>query len=445
MTWLILPPQQHEQVKQYQFRVDLGLSSKWPSIDAYKAFNTGNLSLQFVTERYLPLTRNPATGISEITLPETMTVYAYGPGGKLDREYDGPLPAVLPGPNNNWFVSQSFRDLIMRHTADAVRFQKVNLVFGPDRPCAGNWYLMVFQQFADIILEDRSNLLWVYNSHATWDKDPNEGAPQLYAYRQSVEGLHFWSGAMFQRVAPCNVASVGFTYCSDDIMEQIVAEKITGFGPCYRVNLIDTDDTGSIAPRAPAIAKDVSFETGDRFHVINILTGHFGGVVRNPNREAISDGPVEICVPSTEPIPDIWEMERLLIVSQRARSVFEAHAALDCTFVDIICAADKSGQVYSGPNTYFVLTARNLRPYALEQSNGVSAGMLSDGILSLKTNHAGMVVNAAMAGECSFWNGILPGTGHPEYVCSDPLMNALATEGISGYESHHEYPCISYS
>ena len=138
-------------------------------------------------------------------------------------------------------------------------------------------------------------------------------------------------------------------------------------------------------------------------------------------------------------------MERLLIVLQRARAVFEAHAALDCTFVDIICAADKSGQVCAGPNTYFILRARNLRPYALEQSIGVHAGMLSDGVLSLKTNYDGMVVNAAMAGECSFWNGILPGSGHPEYVCFDPFMNALAAARISGFESYLEYPCITYS
>ncbi|MFQ1700874.1 hypothetical protein ACJ5NV_09785 [Loktanella agnita] len=373
-----------------------------------------------------------------------MTVIAQDPDGKRDRDFDGPLPDALVGPNNSWFVSQRVYDLVMHRAENAVRFQKVNLEFAPGRQCAGNWYLMVFQQFADVILEDRSNLLWVYNSHVTWDKDPSEGAPQLYAYRQSVEGLQFWSGAMHHRAPPCNAASVGFTYCSDDIMDGIVAEKITGFGPCYKVNLIESNDTGTIAPRAPAIAKDVSVETGDSWHVLTMTAQHFGGVVRNPDRTGTSDTPVEIRVPTNETLPDVWEMERLLIVSARARAVFEAHAARDCTFVDINCVADEAGQTSVAPNTYSILTAKILRPYALEQSSGMRVGLHSNGTMTLTMNSGGMVVNASMTGDCVFWNETLPNTGHPRYICAGPLMQALKAAEITGFESHHAYQGIAY-
>lgn len=394
--------------------------------------------MPFVTERYLPITRNPGLAGDDINLPPAMTVSVTDPQGKRQRNFEGPLPDVLFGPAFSWFVSERLHDLLQEVAPGAVRFEKVALVWGPDRPCEGDWYLVVFQQYADVILEDRSNLLSLFERYTSEDDSPPDVAPLLYAFRKSVQGLAFWTGVPVNRDAPSNAASAGFTYCSDIVMDRMVAEKITGFGPYAEITLIDDDDATTIAPHAPQIAQASATDTGKMFHAIDVPTAHFGGVTKTPDDDAIT-----LRVPTSEVLPDMWMMERLLVVSSRAKAVFEANAAADCLFHAVTCAPDENGQTYA--DALYVLTPRaNMRPYILEQSSGISPGLLPDGQLRLKAVGADLVVDADKVGDCAFWDSTAPGTGPPTFVCAAPLMQALMAADVSGFTAEHDYPSRCY-
>lgn len=447
MVWMILPPQPAQHEEAFEFSLNVGPLSNWPSEESFQAFNRANLSSNVVSERQLPVTRNPNTSAGALELPSSLSLLVKRSDGGAINGFQNVIPDAIFGAGYNWVISARLKAILEEIAPGEVGFEPIALT-GPRKiPIEGDWFLLVFKLLADILEEDRSNLLQLYRTYGNWHPKPDSFEPMLIAKRSSVDGLKFWSGAMHKRQPPINAASVGFTYCSDSIMERLRANEITGFGPAYKIDLIEDDDKVTIAPGSPAWAQERQ-KTTDRAYVsLRISTARFGGVAREePSVAEALDGKVHLVVPADPELPDIWSMERLLIVSDAAKTIIESIAGKCCDFEPVFNAPNKDGEIYTGTNDYYVLIPKSIfQPFIPELSKKIRAGILPNGKLSLVKSGADVAIDDALVGEIALWDATAPGTGAPDYFLSKPLFDALVSGGISGLEEGMTFSGFSIS
>ncbi|KIC41890.1 hypothetical protein RA27_00250 [Ruegeria sp. ANG-R] len=431
MTWLILPQQPSCENLGYSFRVTAGLSEYWHNKDDARIFRSVGLGSQLVTKRNLPRSRNPDTAFDPVNLPIAFKLMCYDADGKNVplEEAGGKFPDVIFGAGGNYFVSDRFRLILDGVAPGAVHFEKVKLSGPKFAILEQDWYLMMFREFADVLLEDRSNLISIYRRWAGWDLADHDQDPKLYAKRSSVSGYRFWSGIRNERTAPCNVASPGFTYCSDEVMEKLQAENVTGLGPAYEVTLLDDGDTATVATGAPKLFEGV-YEPSDTTFVIPwIRSAETGGAPSNADSSVRdTDAVIRLSARTQKKYTDFFRDSSRLLASPKAQDVLRRFAANDVTFTPVTFVQTQFSEGFPQPEGYCVVTPKILRPFIPEISKKISAGIRLTGQLGLDAFDPD-VVDKAQLENSLFWKD-----EQGSYYFSSNLWSEIENAKLTGLE-----------
>lgn len=449
MTWLILPPQGSSGEQKLQFKARVGFVEQWASQDAMRAFNDANLSRPVVAVRDMPITRKPDIDLSAVLPPEYFKVLVYSTeDDSYIKDYEGPFPDAIFGAGYNWIVSDRLRVLLEKVAPGSARFMKVELQQPRQAPVPGDWFLLFFNAYADVLDEERSTLPHIYKSfsklsvgggYSEWGPFDKSIEPKLYARRSQVSGLSFWSGEKVDREAPLNLASVGFTYCTDEVMQCLKEEKITGFGPAYPIELIEGGGAETIARGSPLWMKTNATPTERRFVKLSSFS------VKNPKHGKVSlpkrdEDVTSAVVEPNQTLPDISGIGSMLVVSEDAKHVLEKYAGGDCQFVPLAFNENADGAVYTDTRRFYHLVSNHfIQPFLAELSPDVSSGMHSDGELLLSYSGGGSIVfDARYVENIQFFEASNSGAGI--HFISEDVYKVLIGEGITGFVSETELP-----
>ncbi|MDA7966255.1 DUF1629 domain-containing protein [Ruegeria sp.] len=435
MTWLILPQQPSSENLGYSFRVTAGLSEYWHNKDDARVFRSVGLGSQLVTKRNLPRSRNPDTAFDPVNLPIAFKLMCYDADGKNVplEEAGGKFPDVIFGAGGNYFVSDRFRLTLDDVAPGAAHFEKVKLSGPKFAILKQDWYLLMFREFADVLLEDRSNLISIYRRWAGWDLADHDQGPRLYAKRSSVSGYRFWSGIRNERTAPCNVASPGFTYCSDEVMERLRAENVTGLGPAYEVTLLEDDDTETIAAGAPKLFEGV-YEPSDATFIVPWIEGVTNGGVSTYADSTVrnTDDIIRLSAYTQNKYPDFFEDSSILLASPRAQDALGRYAEHDVTFTPVIFVHTQFSKGYPQPEGYCIVNPKNLRPFIPEISKEISAGIRLTGQLGLRAFDLD-TIDISLLNNSTFWKD-----EQGSYYFSSELWGKIEKLKLTGLERARE-------
>ena len=436
MPWLILPPQPDGEEN---IRAFLGRSTGWPTPEALRVFTSASARGRAIPPDKLPPTRNPDLALGTIVLPEALLMARFsaaGPVTNFDPLED--VPDVVFGAGYSWFVKAKVKDLLEQVAPGAIRFEPVNFDGPHGSEVQGTWFLLVFLQYADVIDEERSALLPIFETRGNWNRPGPLRDAKLFAPRSAVEGYDFWTGVSNTRQPPLNAANVAFTYCSDAVMDAIRAAGITGFGPAYEIDLIEDDDESTVAPGSPRQVAAAAREVTPGYHLLQFNAKHFGGAKsKDPRFETDDPTTSPLWIPSDQTFPDIWLLDARLIASERAKTILEDCVSDDVGFSRVVPVELEDGSLYSGAPLFQLTRVENMQPFVSEMSGSLEFSILSSGSPSMSfslQSIVDLVVDVAALGACRFWDAGSDGY-RPFLFAATEVFDALVAGGVTGVES----------
>lgn len=444
MPWLILPPQPDGEE---DIRVFLGRSTTWPSPVALRIFSGAMARGTAIPPDRLPPTRNTDVALGSIALPEAFPIgrsSSVGAVTNFDPIED--MPDVVFGAGYSWFVNAKVKKLLEAVAPGAIRFEPINFTGPRGSDVPGTWFLLIFLQYADVIDEERSALLPIFETLSSWNRPGPVRVPRLLARRGAVEGYEFWSGVSNARTPPLCAANVSFTYCSDAVMEAIREADITGFGPAYEIELVDDDDESSAAPGSPHLVAAATRKVTPGYHLLQFGTQHFGGAKsKDPRFETDEPAVSKLWIPADKTFPDMWLLDARLIVSERAKTILEGLVADDVGFSRVSPVELEDGSLYSGLPLYHLTRVENMQPFVSEMSGSLEFNVLPSGLPSIRLSLplvVDLVIDTAAAGARRFWDSMTGDTGRPVLFAAEEVYEALVAGGVTGVESWPEVRAV---
>ncbi|MEM7196626.1 MAG: DUF1629 domain-containing protein [Pseudomonadota bacterium] len=369
-------------------------------------------------------------------LPSHFLVIPYDENGRLTLEPISEMPDAIFGAGHSWMVSERFKNILEITAPGAARFDPITLKGPKNSDLPGHWFLLVFQQFANIIDEERSNLLRIYEQMANWDRPGSEQPTVLFAESSAQARYDFWSGIAPDDTSRTKAANASLTYCSDAVMQVFKENQITGFGPCFKIDLLNEDDNAQMAIGSLKDAKAKAQIEADTHQLLSCEVIHsFGPTQANPKHpphDGQSD--IELPIPVDEEFPDLWRINNYLVVSETAKSLLETLIPDDVQFAKVIPEPLQSGATYSGPQLYLLTPLKKFQPFSSELSESMRPSVAVSGamILSLVTN-PGLVIDATALGECKFWDGMPHLAGNHAYFCESGVFETMIQGGLTGF------------
>ncbi|MEP5760876.1 MAG: hypothetical protein ABJ327_16500 [Litoreibacter sp.] len=356
--------------------------------------------------------------------------------------------------HGNLFVSGRFRELLLEFDEAAADFIEIDLLEGRTKePLPGDWFLMVIRKQANVIQEDRSELLSLA-SHLSGIGHSRQ-SPKLLAYQSDVEGFSFWSGQLLGEVplrtgrgrTPVEVSNPRATYCSEAFWGAMEAAGLSKYWMDFKIEELpdeDKDTQGQFSPLALRQRCTPIENAVTDLLVSSLSTMNKSGEVSRLSELLAEPAPIEADVVPVklyldDDLPilgmDLFEFRTFLFCSGRFREALGAAEAAHHTFVPVEFYSDPE-LTQKRPNAigHFGLSVRTLSTplvLALSDRVGVELGMLGPKISNPNWPNEVLAFDASAIDGAHLWR---QGWGRKNLIVSSELVQAFTQAGLVGID-----------